>query len=99
MSKYPFIISNTKRSDKSETHWWNILDLHLKKEILLLNSFSLSGLKNFILQDDKKLINKTLFGLEKFKLINGKSTLLKTTFSRLNSKHLQKKSWENHANQ
>ena len=29
--KYPFMISNTDRSDKDGTHWWNILDLHPKK--------------------------------------------------------------------
>ena len=29
--KYPFIIMNTDRSDKSGTPWWSFLDLHQKK--------------------------------------------------------------------
>ena len=38
-TRYPFIIMNTDRSDKKSTHWWSFLDLHLKKEIFLFNSF------------------------------------------------------------
>ena len=38
-----------------------------KKEFFFFfDSFDLMGLKNFIIQDDKKLINRILFGTEKF---------------------------------
>ena len=28
---YPFIIMNTDQSNKSGTHWWSFLNLHLRK--------------------------------------------------------------------
>ena len=34
--KYPFIISNTDRSDEGGTHWWSILNISPKSELLLL---------------------------------------------------------------
>ena len=34
--KYPFLIANTDRSDKQDTHWWSILDIDGKKDFLLL---------------------------------------------------------------
>ena len=55
---YPFIIMNTDCSNKSGTHWWSFLDLHPKKEIFLFNSFGFEGFKQFIMQDDRKLLNK-----------------------------------------
>ena len=50
-----------------------------------------SCLKNFVIQDDKKLINKIFFGLEKLKLGDGKLALVKTTFSRSNFERLMEK--------
>ena len=32
--KYPFIISNTERSNESGTHWWSILNISPKSELL-----------------------------------------------------------------
>ena len=64
-SQYPFMLSITDRSDKNRTQSCSIFDLHSKKEIFLFGSFGLKGLKNLIIQDDKKIINKTLFGLGK----------------------------------
>ena len=76
----------TERQDKDGEHWWSILDLHLKKGILLLFvnfvSFGLKVLKTFIIQDDKKIIDKILFRLEEFKQANNKLTLAETNFSR-----------------
>ena len=66
-TRYPFIIMNTDRSNKSVMHWWSFLDLHPKKEIFLLDSFGFEGFKGFIIQNDKKLLNKILFGIENFK--------------------------------
>ena len=30
--KYPFIIMNTDRSDRTGTHWWSFLELNQKKK-------------------------------------------------------------------
>ena len=62
---YPFVIMNTDRSDKKGTHWWRILDLNLKKKCLF-DSFGFKGLKSFIIQNDRNIINKILFGINKF---------------------------------
>ena len=67
-SNYPFIIMNTDRSDKKGTHWWSFLELHTKKEIFLFDSFSFEGFKEFILDDDRNILNKILYDIEKFDL-------------------------------
>ena len=79
--KYPFIIMNTDRSDRSGTHWWSFLDLHQKKEIFLFDSFGFEGLKKFIIDNDKKLLNKVLFNLNRFGKNDRKITLISLTFS------------------
>ena len=58
-----FIIMNTDQSDKKDTYCF--LDLHPKKEVFLFNSFGFQGFKEFILQDDQKILNKVLYGIEK----------------------------------
>ena len=63
--QYPFLIANTDRSNKDGTHWWSTLNISPSKEIFLFNSFGTEGLKNFIIQDDRKIINKVLKGIEK----------------------------------
>ena len=90
-TKYPFIISNTDRSDKAGKHWLSILKPIQKKDIFLFNPFCSPGLKNFINQDHKKLINRILFDLKKFKLTDDKLTLTKTTLLRTNFEELTKK--------
>ena len=79
--KYPFIIMNTDRSDRAGTHWWSFLDLHPKKEIFLFDSFGFEGLKKFIIDNDKKLLNKVLFNLNKFEKSDRKITLISIKFS------------------
>ena len=79
--KYPFIIMNTDRSDRDGTHWWSFLDLHQKKDIFLFDSFGFEGLKKFIIDNDKKLINRVLFNLNKFGKNDRKITLISLTFS------------------
>ena len=32
--RYPFVLMNTDQSDRSGTHWWSFLDLHLRNEII-----------------------------------------------------------------
>ena len=79
--KYPFIIMNTDRSDRAGTHWWSFLDLHQKKEIFLFDSFGFEGFKKFIIDNDRKLLNKVLFNLDKFQKSDRKITLISLKFS------------------
>ena len=79
--KYPFIIMNTDRSDRVGTHWWSFLDLHPKKEILLFDSFGFEGLKKFIIDNDKKALNKVLYNFDKSQKNDRKITLISLKFS------------------
>ena len=79
--KYPFVIMNTDRSDRAGTHWWSFLDLHPRKEIFLFDSFGFEGFKKFIVDNDKKVLNKVLFDLNKFKKNDQKITLISLRFS------------------
>ena len=63
--KHPFVIANTDISEKGGTHWWSIPDIEPKTDIFLFDSFRIEGLKHFIVQDDRKIIEKVLFGIEK----------------------------------
>ena len=65
-AKYPFFITNTDRSDKKGTHWWSFLNLYPKKEIFMFASFGFVGFKEFIIQDDQKIISMIFYGVEKF---------------------------------
>ena len=66
-NRYPFIIMNIGRSDKNSIHWWSFLDLHKRKEIFLFDSFGFEGFKEFIIDNDRNILNKILFGIEKLK--------------------------------
>ena len=46
---YPFIIANTDNSEKPGMHWWCFLDIELKTDIFLFDSFGLDRLKHFIM--------------------------------------------------
>ena len=72
------MIANTGSSDKGGTHWWSILDIDPKTDFFFF-SFGVNGLKNFIIQDDKKVIEKTFFGTEKLTRADNKITLLNLT--------------------
>ena len=74
-----FIIMNTDRSDKKGTYCF--LDLHTKKQVFLFNSFGFQGFKEFILQDDQKILNKVLYGIEKVNEKDNKVTLITLKFS------------------
>ena len=63
--KYSFVIANTDVSEKGGTYWWSIPDIEPKTDIFLFDSFRIDGLKHFIVQDDRKMIEKVLFGTEK----------------------------------
>ena len=57
---------NTDRYNKKGTDWWSFLDLHERKEIFLFNSFGFEGFKEFVIDNDRNILNKILFGIEKF---------------------------------
>ena len=80
-NRYPFIIMNTDRSNKNGTHWWSFLDLHERKEIFLFDSFGFEGFKEFIIDNDRNILNKILFGIEKLKKRDKKVTLITLKFS------------------
>ena len=72
-NRYPFIIMNTDHSDKNGTHWWSFLDPRERKEIFLFDSFGFQGFKEFVIDNDKNILNKILFGIEKLKKKGSKS--------------------------
>ena len=78
---YPFIIMNTDRSNKNGTHWWSFLDLRERKEIFLFDSFGFEGFKEFIIDNDRNILNKILFRIEKLKKKDKKVTLITLKFS------------------
>ena len=64
--KFRFVITNTDPDDKPGVHWWSILDIEPKNDIyIFFNTFGTEGLKHFIIQDDKKMVEQILIGIEK----------------------------------
>ena len=78
--KYPFIISNTDRSDEGGTHWWGILNISPKNELLLFDSFGISGMKRLVVLDDKQIVGKVLKRLEFADRKDNKLTFVKLKF-------------------
>ena len=89
--KYPFIIVNTDANNKKGTHWWSILNMEPKNELFFFDSFGLDGLKHFIIQDDRKIIDKILIGIEQMNKTDQKTTLCKIKFNLGACKELSKK--------
>ena len=67
------MILNTDRSNLPGTYWWSILNISPTKELLQFNSSGFTGLKTFIIQNDREIINKVLCVLKKF---NNKDNIL-----------------------
>ena len=65
-NRYPFIIMNTDQSNKNGMHWWSFLDLHPRKEIFLFDSFGFEEFKEFIINNDRKTLNKFYSKLKNF---------------------------------
>ena len=61
-------------------------------------SFGVDGLKNFIIQDDKKVIQKILFGTEQLPRTDNKITLVNVKFSLNACKNLTKNEPDNLSN-
>ena len=88
---YPFIIANTDSSSKGGARWWSILDIEPKNGIFFFDLFSLNGLRYFIIQGDKKVIEKILFGTEQMIRTNNKTTLVNIKFNLNACKNVSKK--------
>ena len=78
---YPFIIANTDRDDRDGTHWWSIMDIEPKTDLLLFDTFGVDGLKSFIIQEDQKVIEKMLFITAQLTRKDKKITLVNIKFS------------------
>ena len=62
---YPFMIMNTDRSGKKGTHWWSFLEISSKEQIFLFDSYGFVGLKEFIIDNDRKLLTNSSMGWKK----------------------------------
>ena len=84
---YPFMIMNTDRSNKEGEHWWSLLEISNKDQIFLFDSFGFVGLKEFIVDDDKQIIDQFFYGLEK---INKKDKIINLTYVRFDTASYKK---------
>ena len=89
--KYLFIIANTDAINKKGTHWWSILNIEPRNELFFFDSFGLDGLKHFIIQDNKKIIDKILTGIEQMDKTDQKITLCTIKFNLGACKELSKR--------
>ena len=67
------------------------LDFNTKKEIFLFDSFGFEGFTEFIVDNDRNILNKTLYGIEKFNKRDNKITLITLKFSMLEHEKSRKK--------
>ena len=86
--KFPFIIANTDASNKPDVHWWSILDIEPRTDIIFFDSYGIEELKHFIIQDDRQILDKILIGIEKMDRTDGKISLCKIKFNLGACKHL-----------
>ena len=77
--KYPFLVSNTDKSNQGGTHWWSIMNI-LPKSLLFLDSYGIQGMKHFIVSDNTKIVGKILKGIEAIDQKDKKLTLYKLKF-------------------
>ena len=79
--KYPFIIITQMTAVKKAHIGGGVYWILNQKMNCFLYSFSLQGLKDFIIQDDKRTIDKILVGIDKMDRSNQKITLCKIKFN------------------
>ena len=89
--KYLLLTANTDSSSKEGTHWQSILDIELETDIFFFDSFGPDDLKALIIQDNKKVIEKILFGTEQMTRIDSKITLVNIRFNFNACKNLSQK--------
>ena len=80
-AKFPFIIANTDASDNPGVYWWSILDIEPRTDIFFFDSYGIEGLKHFIIQDDREIVDEILIGTEKIDRTDDKITLCKIKFN------------------
>ena len=80
-SKFSFIIANTDASDRLGVHWWSIIDIEPRNDIFFFDSYGIEGLKHFIIQDDREIVDEILIGTEKTDRTDDKITLCKIKFN------------------
>ena len=71
------------------------MDIESRADLFIIDSFSEDGLKSFIIQDDKKEIEKILFGTEQLTKTDNKITLVNIKFSLNTCKNLTKNELDN----
>ena len=84
---YPFMIMNTGRSNKEGEHWWSLLEISSKEQTFLFDSFGFIGLKEFIVDNNKQIIDQFFYGLEK---INKKDKIINLTYVRFDNESYKK---------
>ena len=62
-----------------------------QKKIFLFDSFGFEGFKEFVLQNDQKVLNKILYGIEKFNKKDNIITLINLKFSTQKYKKIENK--------
>ena len=62
-----------------------------KKEIFLFDSFRFEGFKEFILDNDRNILNKIFYGTEKFDKKDNKITQITLKFSMLEYEKIGKR--------
>ena len=84
---YPFMIMNTDRLNKEGEHWWSLLEIISKEQIFLFDSFGFTRLKEFIVDNDKQIIDQFFYGLKK---INKKDKIINLTYVRFDNESYKK---------
>ena len=64
-AKYSFAIFNTDKHNKPVMHFWSFMDIHPKRNLLLLG---LDGFKFFIVDNDEAIIDELLYNFKKCKV-------------------------------
>ena len=84
---YPFMIMNTDKSNEEGEHWWSLLEISSKDQIFLFDSFGFIGLKESIIDNDKKIMDQFFYGLDK---INKKDKIINLTYVRFDNQSYKK---------
>ena len=92
------MIANTDSSDKKGTYWRSILDIEPRTDLLFFYSFGIDELKSFFIQDDKKVVEKILFGTEQMIRTDNNITLVNIKIYLNACKSLSKKELDNLSN-
>ena len=59
------MIMNTDRSGQEGTHWWSFLEISSKQQAFLFDSYGFVGLKEFIIDNERQMIEEFFYGFEK----------------------------------